>query len=59
MSQQSGSQVQLVSGNLALILTLQGLGRNEEARALLFELKEIAQHFGADVAVETSVAARA
>ena len=53
LSEQSGSQVPLVAGNLALISTLQGLGRKEEARALLFKLKEIAQHFGADVAVET------
>ncbi|MFN8439547.1 MAG: LuxR C-terminal-related transcriptional regulator [Caldilineaceae bacterium] len=53
LSYQSGSYVPLLSGNLVLIRTLQALGHNEETFALLYELKEAAKNFGAEMLVDT------
>lgn len=53
LSELSGNHVPLVAGNLALIWTLLSSSRKDEAIALLFGLKEVAQHFGASAAIES------
>lgn len=52
-SQQNGSHVPLVSGNIALIMSLHLLGRYDEALEALYPLRAIAQNFGASAMVET------